>query len=79
MRVGRAATRSASVPWGQGLAGLGLGVLKQPEDVAVGVGDRGHQAAATYITHRVPRLALGADLCLVRSIATANQRMLLDS
>src|SRR6266516_6587959 len=26
-------------------------VLKQPEDVAIGVGDGGHQAAATYVAH----------------------------
>ena len=26
-------------------------VLKQPEDVAIGIGDGGHQAAATDIAH----------------------------
>ena len=33
--------------------GRHLSVLKQPEDVAIGVGDGGHQAAATDIMRRL--------------------------
>jgi hypothetical protein len=43
-------------------------ILKQPEDVTIGVGDGSHCP-----------IALAIDLCLVRSMTQRNQRMLLDS
>jgi hypothetical protein len=36
---------------GAGTEGRHSSVLKQPEDVAIGVGDGGHQAAATDVAH----------------------------
>src|SRR2546430_6157767 len=51
LRAVRLVLPSLPVADERGSKGRRSAVLEQPEDVAVGVGDGGHQAAATYVAH----------------------------